>query len=194
MVNTPVSVSDPTRPRYLDYYIDACTYDRWSYEYDGEGDLTTLRAPGEIMQTAYTDTSDGQVSPVTRGTGGAFTYAYDGDGNLTKKTPPNGMDTDYFYDSTGHLTKRTHPSVGANGHRWAYDGTGQVTSATTPQDATTTYAYDTVGNLTSETDFEGNTSTFAYDHRGRLTQQTDPVDSVTYAVDALGQMPSVPTA
>jgi RHS repeat-associated protein len=181
------------------------------YTYDGNGEITSIFAPGESTGLTYTyDPVTLQKASVTDPLGHETTMSYDAQGRLTTLTrpaPTTGGDprvttTTYgVYDEVltstdplGHTTTRTYDTHGnpltstdANGHETTltFNTRGQPLTSTDPRGKTTTYAYDDAGNLETVTDPLGNASTLSFDGLGRLSSVTDPLGRVTsYAYDA----------
>jgi len=178
-VYTPVT-NDSSRQQYLDYYLDASTYQRWYYDYYNGAMTKVRRTGGSITHREYTYNAKGFVATTKYGTGPTTTYGYDlANLILTKVTAPGSIDTTLAYDSSDRVTKVTHPSIGANGVQYTYDGYGQVVTKADPLSNAALFAYNSLGQVTSATDPSSNTSTRAYDDYGNMTTVTDPLSKTT---------------
>ncbi|MBI4560328.1 MAG: hypothetical protein HY706_22295, partial [Candidatus Hydrogenedentes bacterium] len=125
---TPLSATE-WHVRYADVYRDTTNYDRWTYNYASNRDLTKVQRPGTIDHTVLSYTSKGRLSTGHTGSDGDTTWAYASGGIYpTKMTDRAGLDTTYSYDSYNRLTKTVTPWSGSNGVQYAYDSYGQATS------------------------------------------------------------------
>ncbi|MEQ4205797.1 DNRLRE domain-containing protein [Actinopolymorpha sp. B9G3] len=122
---------------------------RWEFDYNVEGDLTSVTDPAGTATTTPAD--DYQT-----------TYAYDTWGQLESSTDANGNTTSFAdYHHSGYPTKITDPQ-----------------GVTTPEadDFTTTYAYDVRGQVTKVTDAAEKDRLQEYDVFGRPGKHTEPKD------------------
>jgi len=182
-VYTPRGSDDPSRIKYEDYYYgDLSNYERWSYEYDTNYDLTKEKGPGATTLATYSYTAKGRVSTSAGMDGAASTFHYASSSDLypTRVTESDGTDSYYYYDASWRVTKVTHPAVASSGHQMVYDAYGQVITKTDPLGHHTVYAYDGSGNNTAVTDPNGNSATMYYDVHNNLTRITDPRGKDTY--------------
>ena len=177
LVNTPVT-GNTSLSRYIDYYLDATNYERWSHEYNSAGALTKVVAPGTVDYAVYTYNSGGNVLTEKLGTGPVTTYQYDTSGQkITKMIDAAGIETVYTYGTNGLLDKVTHPALNAAGFQYAYDTYGHLTSLTSPLGTVTAYTYNTLGRVTDVVQDSGGlalTTSYVYDDLGNMTQMTDP--------------------
>ncbi|MCF6283609.1 MAG: cysteine peptidase family C39 domain-containing protein [Candidatus Hydrogenedentes bacterium] len=183
LINTPLT-GNLTLSTSIDYYLDATTYERWSYEYDTDYTMTKVVAPGSVTYGTFTYNSVGNLLTEQYGNGPTATYAYDSSGQyLTKVTDSVGIETDYYYDSNNQLTKETHPSYAAAGILYAYDANGYMTRQTSPTGVYTDYEFDSLGRQTKVIQDVGGldiSSTSYYDDMGNVTRATDPRGKDTY--------------
>ncbi|HZT92261.1 MAG TPA: PA14 domain-containing protein, partial [Gaiellaceae bacterium] len=126
--------------------------------YDGEGNLTSTKAPGEASATTYAYDPTGQVLSATNAAG-TLTYTYNEGGQLIDRVDSFGAEQENVYDADGNVTMRriaTSPL------------------ATAPSVYNSTYAYDAADELASLTDPAGHSWSFFYDADGRLKATTYP--------------------
>ncbi|GMW03109.1 MAG: hypothetical protein AMXMBFR84_42450 [Candidatus Hydrogenedentota bacterium] len=185
-VYRPIS-GDLSRVQYDDYYLDASTYERWSYEYNASGDLTRTSRPGNITVETYTYNASGRISTVADVNNQTVTYAYPAASlHATKSTDERGLDTLYYYDNLKRLTKVVAPDTDAAGMVYAYDTAGNITSITNPLGHTTAVQYDSYGQVTSVTNPMSQVTSYAYDSLGNMTLMTDPRSKTTTFFYAYG--------
>ena len=160
------------------------------YDYDNEGNVTTVTDPRNFAttflyderdrKTQMTQQVDGSTALITR-------YYYDKNGNLQYVVDPAASSTatyadvahttEYQYDALNRKTKEILPDP---------DGTGTAGTLSRP---VTTYAYDNWGNLASVTDPRGAVTAYAYDTRGRCVKVTDALGHTAQTVyDAVGNV------
>ena len=183
------------------------------YDYDAEGNLTTLTYPGG-RQVTYTYDANNRMTSVTDWASRTTTYSYDAGGRLILTTRPNGTKQARTYDKDGEVTLLKETGTGgATLYSIAitYDADGEITSqvrtapasgtpngpAVVPSLDSMTYGpddrlatfngvavtYDLDGNMTSGP-IVGGTGTFIYDARNQLTSVNG---AVTYGYDAEGR-------
>jgi RHS repeat-associated protein len=186
-VNTPVT-GDPGLTSTLDYYTGPSTYERWTYEYDANKNMTRVLRPGGVVHLQYAYTTQGRLSTAQIGTSGPITTCEYAAGNsyATKITDGTGLSTYYDYDASKRITKVRPPYAASAGFTYSYDPYGQVTASSNPLGQTTTYAFDTVGNNTAVTDPTSVTQTMGYDDLGNVTQVTDARSKTWYYDYAYG--------
>jgi len=160
-----------------------------TYQYDGDGNPTSVTSPGGHAQTAtYTDR--GQPLTVTNPEGGTTTFAYKSDATLAAVTDPSGNTTSFAYDGLRRPVTITRPD--GTTRRLEYDAADRITSLTDEEGRTTAFTYDANGNLTSITDPSGQTVQRSYDAMDRLTRATDRTgQSTTYSYDARGRLETI---
>jgi large repetitive protein len=125
------------------------------FSYDAEGNLDTIRIPG-----------DAQSAEVVT------TMTYDSSGNMETLTDPQGQTTRFTYDAAGNVLTKTD----ALDKVWSYtyDGQGRLTSVRDPLSNLTEYFYDQVGNKIREVDPAGKETVFEYDVRDNLKKSINP--------------------
>ncbi|MBI4556874.1 MAG: RHS repeat protein [Candidatus Hydrogenedentes bacterium] len=189
MKYTPQSASG-WHLQYVDVYKDTTNYDRYTYNYAGNRDLTKTQRPGTVDHVSMTYTTKGRLSKAHSGSDGDTIWSYATDGLYpTKMTDRAGLDTTYSYDGSNRLTKTVTPWSGSNGIVYAYDSYGQATSVTNPLSQATTFVYDARGNITSAKNPQDNETKLEYDDLGNVTKATDPNNKVTtyyYAYSGCG--------
>jgi RHS repeat-associated protein len=182
LVNTPVS-GDKSLSHYIDYYIDATNYERWTYTYDAARNMTEVTAPGSVAYAEYTYNAMGNVLTEATGTGPVTEYEYDVTGSLlTKRIAPSGLETVYEYGADNLVSKITHPAIDAAGIRFEYDAYGNMTKDISPLGTETTYTYDALGRLEEVVQDPGGpaiTKSYVYDDLGNMAEFTDPRGKVT---------------
>ena len=83
--------------------------DTTNYGYDSNGDLTSILAPDDTVQTLTYDAMGDPLS-LTDPNGEATSYTYNALGEVTSVTLSDGETDDYTYDSQGNLITTTDPS------------------------------------------------------------------------------------
>ncbi len=133
----------------------------WTYEYDEDGNRTSM------------------VDPL----GNETTYEYDTDGNQTAIEDPLGNRTTFTYNAAGQVLTKTDASDYVTSY--TYDASGNLTQMVEPEGATSTYTYDGVGDRITYTDPNGNEWEYGYDSAGRLLVTTNPLGhEISYEYDA----------
>lgn len=128
--------------------------------------------------------------------GKATTYEYDGLKRLVKTTDPMGSITAYSYDRRDNLVTLTDAM--GNTTRFEYDRNNRLVKETRPLGQATIYRYDAVGNLSEKTDPRGIRTVYRYDPLSRIistryfasTKGNEPIKTVTFVYDSLGNMTS----
>ncbi|MGW8330559.1 FG-GAP-like repeat-containing protein [Streptomyces sp. NPDC055897] len=145
------------------------------YQYDAEGNLTSVTSPAGGKST-FTYDASGRMKTATDPRGNAAgadaakyttSYAYDAADRLTSVTDARGNPTTYDYVA-GYLVKVTDAKTRVI--RYDYDDAGRLTTLTDPAAKTTVTGYDLAGRVASVTDRTGAKTTYAYDKAGRQIQ------------------------
>jgi RHS repeat-associated protein len=157
----------------------------WTYGYDANGNLTSLKDPLNHETDYGYDVLNRQTS-ITDPLGHKTDYGYDADSNLTSVTDPLTHTTSYGYDDLNRRVSMTD----ARGKTWSYgyDADGNLTSVTDPLGNNATFGYDDAGRLSTSVDPRGNVSggnpslyqtSYSYDPNGNRVAVTDPLGHVT---------------
>ena len=136
------------------------------FEYDDNGNQTTVKDRFHQVLVSRT---------------------FDAAGNVLTQTDAQGNTTAYAYDNANRLLSSTD----AKGNRasFAYDAKGNLTQLTDQRGKTTSFVYDNMDRLIERTDSLGNSEFFAYDGNGNLVQRTDRNGTTTYyQYDALNRL------
>ena len=168
------------------------------YDYDDDGNLTSMKDP-EGHTTTYTyDSSTNDPVEIKFPSGATYTYTYNNDRQLTDTVSATGLKTHYAY--SGSNVSSTTISAPANSSEthvlksestYTTDG-NMVASEIDTRRATTTYSNDTersrVNSVTTPIDANDDITTYySYDTTGRLIETEAGASSVeyTYADDLL---------
>ncbi len=121
------------------------------HAYDGEGRLTSEKAPGDAQATSYSYDPAGARLTATDASGTLTTH-YDEAGRSVDTVDANGAEASFTYDADGNLATRSA-------------ATGALAGST---NYTTSFSYDDADRLTGETDPAGRSYGFFYDSHDRL--------------------------
>lgn len=150
----------------------------WSYTYDADGRVLTVKGPRNDLNstttyTYYTCTTGvqcGQLQTITDPVGNVTTYnTYNAQGQPLTITDPNGVVTTLTYDSRQRLTSR---QVGAETTGVSYYPTGLLKQVTLPDSSFVLYTYDGAHRLTQVSDQLGNKIVYTLDGMGNRTAET----------------------
>jgi RHS repeat-associated protein len=170
-----------------------------SYEYDPNGNVSTLSLPPELL-VAYQYDSLNRLTQVDDGAGGVATFRYDNGGRRTTRDLPNGVRTGYTFDDLDRIVdlsdaKGAEPRT-LNRYEYEslprirawtnlagsrvldYNDADELTSVT--GSSSETYAYDAVGNRTSS----HRSAAYSYSPFNRLETAGDV--SLSYGNDKRG--------
>lgn len=123
--------------------------------YDGEGRLTSDKAPGEAASTTYTYDPAGALRTATNAAG-TVTSIYNEAGALLDQTDSFGAEMELVYDlegntTTGRLATGPLSTSTVYATSYVYDDDNQLTSLTDPASRLYSFFYDTRGNLKATT-------------------------------------------
>lgn len=162
------------------------------FDYDPEGNETTMRAP--LRQNPYSSHYDAlnrlksSVDPLN----GQVGYRYDAQDNLRQVTDPRGIATGYAYNGFNELL--TVDSADSGTTRNTYDTNGNVVSRIDARNVASSYAYD-AGNRLTGIVYPDETLEFRYDEvsagtgaKGRLSSMRDGAGVTRYVYDAHGRL------
>jgi RHS repeat-associated protein len=164
-----------------------------TYAYDPAGRVATVTqtlagASGGVITTHYEYDTDGNLTTVTDPNGNVTSYVYDDFGQLTSQESPVTGTTAYAYDSAGNLAQMTDAN-GATTSR-VYDALSRVTTATSvlaTKSEVVSWSYDNptsgrfaIGRLASMTDPSGSTA-YHYERRGLLRDETRTFTGAQYS-------------
>ncbi|MDX3194264.1 DUF6531 domain-containing protein [Streptomyces sp. MN03-5084-2B] len=186
-----------TAPSYLPPGASQALTPTTRYEYDANGNVTTVTDPrGNVIRSTY-DQLDRTVSvdaPSTTNDDRAVTsYTYSRTGAVLSTVDPTGARSESTYDdldrqATGTQVER-RPVPAAYTTLIRYDDAGNVVGQTSPTGATTVNGYDAVGELTTTTDPSGIPAQYGYDFAGRQVRATDGLGRTSQTgYDLLGQV------
>ncbi|WP_405804011.1 DUF6531 domain-containing protein [Streptomyces sp. NBC_00210] len=162
-----------------------------------DGRVTTLALAGagedgtdrRLIRYAYTD---GNLTTVTKASGGTLTFDYDDRQRVTAWIDSNQRRYDYVYDDQDRVIceggEAGHVQVTISYGDPAPDTGHRTTVLTTPAGHTTRYLIDERCHVRATTDALGHTTDFTHDARGRLLTRTDPLGHTTcFAYDEDGR-------
>lgn len=162
-----------------------------SYQYDGDGNLTTVSDPlGHVTSLEY-DTFDRVVrnvlpAPTSAARRSTIAYSYNHQDQLLSVTDPKGLLTSYAIDAYGQRTGVTSPDTGSS--TTTFDAAGNPVSMRDARGVVTGYAFDAAGRVTMN-----GSSTYEYGApgtaaAGRLTAMRDDSGETIYAYDGFGRI------
>jgi RHS repeat-associated protein len=186
---------------------------KWSFGYDGAGNLTTVTDPAGTattnvpndFQTTYGYDSAGQLLSAKDANGNTTSYpaaSYDPTGYPKTIIDPLGRSTGFVYDARGNVTSVT--DVKGKTSTYAYDVFGRPLDSKVPKDqnanppvfiTTPAPVYDPNDNITQATAPNGAQSTYTYDPADELSEALAPKDTptgpqrkTTYTYDLAGNL------
>ena len=155
-----------TQGYLLESLWDTSAQTKQFFEYDDNGNQTTVKDRFHQVLVSRTFDAAGNVLTQTDAQGNTTTYTYDNANRLLSTTDAKGNMASFAYDAKGNLTRLT-------------DQRGKITA----------FVYDDMDRLTQRTDSLGNSETFAYDGNGNLTRRTDRNGlTIGYQYDALNRL------
>jgi RHS repeat-associated protein len=187
-----------------------------SYQYDADGNRTSITHPDSSLFTYGYDGLD-RLNGIFEGAStGLITIAYDKLGRRSSLSRNGVGTTTYAYDNASRLSSLAHDLAGTASDQtltFAYNPMSQIVTKTSSNDAYaftgnsngaittvpnglnqiatkvgTAFGYDANGNLTSD-----GATTFAYDTENRLTSASG-VKNATLAYDPSGRLTDVTSA
>jgi len=184
-----------------------------SYAYNGNRQLTTMKAAGgltrthnynsagtwsnfvsstilnEIGRTNNYSFSNGYVFSKTDARGLALTFSADLAGRLLSKSYPDGTRETHLYD---RLDPVKHIDRLNCTNQYVYNGLRQRTQEIDPRSSTSTYSYCSCGALDSVTDPVGKTTQLTYDLQSRRCTVTFAGSgTITNNYNLIGQLTNV---
>ncbi|PQP80799.1 type IV secretion protein Rhs [Paenibacillus sp. PCH8] len=169
-------------------YIQIATYDKWGKVLKTEEKTQLDQALRTLEKNKY-DNISGNTLEQTDGKGNVTTFIYDVMGQLRQVTSANGEQTQYVYDMVGNLLKTLDPA--GNIKENTYDQLNRRIQTKDKSGNSTKSYYTPGGNLTKYVDRNGNTFTYEYDLRGNLIRKVSSDETISYAVDAVGNRTSM---
>lgn len=170
----------------------------WTYEYDGDGNLTRSVAPDRTETTAVYD-NFGQPTSITDALNHTTEFTYDADGNLTDTEYADGTTSSSTYDSSGRETSYTdannhtvqfgyddHDNIDQildpklNPSQFFYDNNNLLTRALDRRNGETLYQYNDDLKLIAERDAEQNWTQYGYDAMYNRSVMTDSLGFATH--------------
>ncbi|MGY1524781.1 RHS repeat-associated core domain-containing protein [Streptomyces sp. MN3] len=140
-----------------------------SFEYDTKGNLTKVKPPAPLGETAYTYDALGRVETAKDGRGITTVYAYDTRDRVREVSSTNATVT-FTYDGDGNVKSRTDASGTTT---WEYDKLNREQRRTLQNGAQSALAYTPGGDVDFYTDPTGTTD-YTWDKAGRLDHLTAP--------------------
>lgn len=182
--------------------------DSFRYEYDLNGNLTTVKSGGEPVQQWSYDYSqlnlltqaDEFVTDAAGTTSTNTTWMnYDGLGRLVRSRTPENRFTQYAYDKAGRVTSVSHGigDVISYTYQFQYDAGGRLIKMSDKVSNWAQYTYDKLNRLTDVTDTDDGKLKYDYNEKGQLTTTTVTTPnavnswSMSYKYDARGMVSTV---
>lgn len=170
--------------------------ERYSFAYDGRGQLASVVNPLGLVTRAMWEDRYGLISMVVESDGSAWCYSYDDAGNLTEIMHPDGLTENTVYNEVGLPVMLIDAKGGVK--RINYNNEAQVVQFTDCSGQSTHYEYNNDFDLVEMVDAKGFITNCRYDknHRLQAVQYADSaiyqygydlVGQTTYAVDPLGR-------
>lgn len=142
----------------------------WTYTYNNLGEVHTVDGPRTDVNdiTTYDYDAQGNLTTVTNALNQITTLGnYDANGRVRTITDPNGLATTLTYDARGRLTILDRGGEVTN---YTYDNAGNLTNVSLPTGASYTYTYDQAHRLTRITDLDNNYIQYTLDNAGNRTK------------------------
>ena len=159
--------------------------DRQTFEYDNNGNLTTIKVGDEAI-AAFTYQPDGSIATSIGRDKPKRTFTYHPDGRVKSIANALGEATEFEYDRRGNLIREINPLGGVTVR--SHDSQDRLVGLTDPVGGITRYEYDKKGRLSRLVDPSTGATRFEHDARGRLVAETGPTGLVTkYEYDAAGR-------
>jgi RHS repeat-associated protein len=147
----------------------------WTYTYDTNHWLTTIRDPLSRLAASNTYSSLGQVQTQMNGASNVWNFYVSGWRGM-EKDPQGGQTIHYFDDSGRNLG--TENALGQRSWK-AYDAQGRLVTNIDARGYATVFQYDASHNLTNRLDALSNRTAYVYDSQSRLTSVIDPLGNMT---------------
>ncbi|REK49493.1 MAG: RHS repeat protein, partial [Planctomycetota bacterium] len=153
---------------------------RYTYTYDGHGQMVTVENPLNLVTTHVYDSASDDLIAIVNPMGERTTFAYNAMGQLISTTDPLSHVTTTVYD----LLNRPIASVDPLGSRttMSYTLMGKLESMEDPLNQVTTYLYDACDRLHVSIDPLGQRTTYGYDDRDLQVTLEDPLGLVVTSV------------
>lgn len=162
---------------------------RVQYNYDGNGNVTSLSTGSGSQTTRYDYDGQNRLIRETAANQGQISYTYDAEGWLASVRDPRGLTTTYTYNGFGQVLTQSSPDTGLTSY--TYDSAGRRSSETRANGTTIAYTWDSLDRLRTRTS-AGVTETFTYDEgtfgKGRLTRLNDATGQTSYTYTAAGEL------
>ena len=138
----------------------------WKYEYDDNGQITTITDPLDRV-TNYSRDESGNLIEFTNAVGHIVSIENDEYGNPIRIINPNGLVKEITYNSAGmvrELTEYDQDSVtDTRSYSFEYDNAGNTTKVISPEGREYSLVYDGRGRLVRLSDIENESIEFEYD-------------------------------
>ena len=144
-----------------------------SYGHDSNGNVTSILAPDDSVQTLSYDALGDPLS-LTDPDGEATSYSYNANGEVTRVVLSDGTTETYTYDNHANLITATDASGITT---LTYNSSGDLTGISYPNGLALTYSYNSIGLRTQMVEKSGSTVTetvnYTYNALDELTKLTD---------------------
>lgn len=174
-----------------------------SYNYDVNGNLTSIQRPsglgtntitrnsfGQVLsvnnpaniQTNFAYNSNGLANQITMPLGISTSATYDNASRLTSSTDARGKTTSYVYDAHDNLSQSTDANGGIVQH--TYDDNDNHLSIKNPKNEIQTQTYNFDDDMLASESFGSHTKSYTYNVDGTLATFTRGNGTFTYTYDA----------
>jgi len=157
------------------------------YNYDNNGNLTEIVAPGNSISSFTYDDYRGNLLSSVDPNGNRVDFSYEPKyDNLATVRDQKGNLTGYTYTNTGNLSSINYTD--GSKETFSYDTLGNLTISVNRRGQKIDYTYNTKGLLLSKKYPDGKTATYTYDTRGNLLTAVDSDSSVSYTYDTADRL------
>lgn len=145
---------------------------------------------GETVTYEY---QSGRLVSMTDATGAKTKFSHNPSGRLMSYKSPLGDVTSYGYDSAANLASVAFPTnpLGSPLRQYASDSQNRLVKYVRETGDVIEYTLDAVGRLVERKANSSMVAAMTYDSRGFLAQATDPLGTMIYTRNAIGQATSM---
>ncbi|SHF14153.1 RHS repeat-associated core domain-containing protein [Seinonella peptonophila] len=168
--------------------------ERYTFEYDPNGNLTKETDLDNNQITSYTYDADNKIKTVNEGNNNTAEYQYDQNGNVIQRKHVAGsanIINGFTFDNINQLIKITENNLVRA--RFTYDETERLASRRNGDKTTSLYRYNGAGDLLQvvnyiETGEIIDSFSYTYNQKGNITSVTSNIGTTIYDYDQLEQL------